>query len=70
MNNENIIHHSPLPAHIKKNVSSSFFNSLLVVPIGGLGLAIALVLPLTIGAAVNVSVAIAAYTIIKRSMMV
>ena len=45
-------------------------SSLLVVPIGGLGLAIALVLPLTIGAAVNVSVAIAAYTIIKRSMMV
>jgi multiple antibiotic resistance protein len=31
MNNRNITHHSPLAAHIKKNASSWFFNSLLMV---------------------------------------
>jgi uncharacterized membrane protein len=45
-------------------------SSILVIPIGGIGLAAALILPLTIGAAINVFIAGTAYMIINKSRMV
>lgn len=45
-------------------------SSLLVLPIGGIGLTIALFVPLTIGSIVNISIAVAAYLIINKSKMI
>lgn len=44
--------------------------SLLVIPVGGTGLAVGLLLPLTVGSAVNVLVAVAAYKVVRRSNLV
>jgi riboflavin transporter len=45
-------------------------SSLLVLPIGGIGLTIALFVPLTIGSIVNIFIAVAAYLIINKSKMI
>lgn len=45
-------------------------SSLLVIPVGGVGLMVALILPLTIGSIINVFVAVTAYLIIKKSQMI
>lgn len=45
-------------------------SSLLVIPIGGIGLTVALIIPLTIGSIINVFIAVTAYLIIKKSKMV
>lgn len=45
-------------------------SSLLVLPVGGIGLTIALFVPLTIGSIVNISIAVAAYLIINKSKMI
>lgn len=45
-------------------------SSLLVIPIGGIGLTAALILPLTIGSIINVFIAVTAFLIIKKSKMV
>ena len=41
-----------------------------VLPIGGMGMVVSMLLPLTIGSAVNVIIAAAAYRIVKRSDMI
>jgi hypothetical protein len=45
-------------------------SSLLVLPIGGIGLTVALFVPLTIGSIVNIFIAVAAYLIINKSKMI
>ena len=45
-------------------------SSLLVIPIGGIGLTAALIIPLTIGSIINVFIAVTAFLIIKKSKMV
>lgn len=45
-------------------------SSLLIIPIGGIGLTAALILPLTVGSTVNVFIASTTYLIIKKSKMV
>ena len=45
-------------------------SSFLVIPIGGIGLAAALIVPLTIGSIINVFIAVTAYVIINKSKMV
>ncbi|PKL89476.1 MAG: alpha-ribazole transporter [Ignavibacteriae bacterium HGW-Ignavibacteriae-2] len=45
-------------------------SSLLVVPVGGFGLMAALILPLTIGSAINIFVAVTAYLIINKSKII
>ncbi len=45
-------------------------SSLLVIPIGGIGLAAALIIPLTIGSIINIFIAVTAYLIINKSKMV
>lgn len=45
-------------------------SSLLVVPIGGIGLMAALILPLTVGSMINVGVAVVAFLIVKRSTLI
>lgn len=45
-------------------------SAYLIIPFGGIGLATALVLPLTIGSAANVLIASMAYSIVKRSNMI
>ncbi|MFA7288520.1 MAG: ECF transporter S component [Melioribacteraceae bacterium] len=45
-------------------------SSVLVIPIGGIGLMAALIVPLTIGSIINVFIAATAYLIIKKSKMV
>ena len=45
-------------------------SSFLVVPVGGFGLMAALILPLTIGSAINVFVAVTAYLIINKSKLI
>jgi uncharacterized membrane protein len=45
-------------------------SSYLMVPIGGIGLAAALLLPLTIGSAANVILAGIAYSVVKRSNII
>ena len=55
-------------------IGATFLNgvvaSLLVIPVGGWGLAASLLLPLTVGSAVNVIVAAAAYKIVQRSNLI
>lgn len=46
------------------------FSSLLIIPIGGIGLTVALIIPLTIGSIVNIFIAVAAYLIINKSKMI
>jgi riboflavin transporter len=48
-------------------ILNGFGSSYLMVPIGGVGLATALVLPLVIGSFANVMLAGIAYTVVKRS---
>lgn len=43
------------------------FSSFLVMPVGGIGLTAALIVPLTIGSIINVFIAVTAYLIIKKS---
>ncbi|MGD8780603.1 MAG: ECF transporter S component [Ignavibacteria bacterium] len=45
-------------------------SALLVIPIGGIGLTVSLLVPLTIGSVINIFVAITAYLIINKSKMV
>jgi len=45
-------------------------SSLLIIPIGGFGLMVALIIPLTIGSAVNIFVAVTAYLIINKSKII
>jgi uncharacterized membrane protein len=45
-------------------------SSLLVMPIGGIGLTAALIIPLTIASSINIFIAITAYLIISKSKMV
>lgn len=45
-------------------------SSILVWPIGGIGLTVSLLIPLTIGSIINISIAVAAYYIINKSKMV
>lgn len=45
-------------------------SSILVIPIGGFGLMAALIVPLTVGAIINIFIAATAYLIIKKSKMV
>ena len=45
-------------------------SAYLIIPFGGIGLATALVLPLTIGSLANILIASAAYSIVKRSNMI
>jgi len=45
-------------------------SAVLVIPIGGVGLATVLLLPLTIGSAVNIFIAVTAYMIINKSRMI
>ncbi|MDR3627719.1 MAG: ECF transporter S component [Ignavibacteriaceae bacterium] len=45
-------------------------SPLLLLPIGGIGLAAALILPLTIGSVINIFIAVTAYLIINKSKMV
>jgi hypothetical protein len=41
-----------------------------VIPIGGIGLMAALIVPLTIGSIINIFIAVTAYLIIKKSRMI
>jgi uncharacterized membrane protein len=45
-------------------------SSILVFPIGGIGLSLALLVPLTVGSIINVFIAVTAYLIINKSKMV
>ncbi|MGE5400824.1 MAG: ECF transporter S component [Ignavibacteriales bacterium] len=45
-------------------------SAVMVIPIGGMGLMAALLIPLTIGGAVNIFIAVTAYLIIKKSSMI
>lgn len=45
-------------------------SAYLIVPFGGIGLAAALVVPLTIGSFVNVAIAAAAYSVVRKSNLV
>lgn len=45
-------------------------SSLLVIPIGGIGLTVALIVPLTIGSIINIFIAVTAYLIINKSKMI
>jgi len=45
-------------------------SPLLIIPIGGKGLALALMLPLTVGSAVNVIIAAVSHVIVKKSNLV
>jgi riboflavin transporter len=45
-------------------------SALLVVPVGGFGLMAALIVPLTIGSAINIFVAVTAYLIINKSKII
>jgi len=49
---------------------NGILSSLLMIPIGGIGLFVALVLPLTVGAAINVIIASIAYVIVHKSNLV
>ena len=49
---------------------NGILSALLIIPIGGFGLAAALMLPLTVGAAINVIIASFAYLIVSKSNMV
>lgn len=45
-------------------------SSILIIPIGGLGLAVALILPLAVGSTINVAIACVAYLIVHKSNIV
>ncbi len=45
-------------------------SAYLIVPFGGIGLAAALVVPLTIGSFANVAIAAAAYAVVKKSNLI
>jgi len=45
-------------------------SAFLIIPFGGLGMATALLLPLTVGAAVNVIIAAMAYRIVEKSNLI
>jgi len=51
-------------------ICNGILSSLLMIPIGGMGLAVALLLPLTVGSVINVIVASLAHLIVKKSNMV
>ncbi len=55
-------------------IAATFLNGVVaafvMVPIGGMGLALGLLAPLTVGSAVNIIIAAAAYAIVKRSNMI
>jgi uncharacterized membrane protein len=55
-------------------LGGTFFNGVvsafMMIPFGGIGLAIALMFPLIIGSAANISIALIAYSIVKKSSLV
>jgi len=59
-----------VPAIIAATLLNGIVASFLMVPIGGMGLALGLLVPLLVGSAVNVIIAGVAYVIVKRSDMI
>jgi uncharacterized membrane protein len=51
-------------------ILNGVISSLLIIPIGGVGMATALILPLMVGTFVNVLIAILAYKIVEKSNLI
>ena len=60
----------PIAGIVVGTLVNGLGSAYLMVPIGGIGLAAALVLPLTIGSAANVIIASIAYSVVKKSNVV
>jgi riboflavin transporter len=60
----------PVAGIIVGTILNGFGSAYLMIPIGGYGLAAALVLPLTIGSFANIIIAAMAYSIVKKSNIV
>jgi len=60
----------PLAGIVGGIILNGAVSSYLIIPFGGIGLAAALILPLTIGSAANVMIASAAYSIVRKSNMI
>ncbi|NLJ60235.1 MAG: ECF transporter S component [Firmicutes bacterium] len=59
-----------VPAIIGATLLNGIVGAFIMVPIGGMGLALGLLAPLLVGSAVNVIIAGVAYLIVKRSDMI
>ncbi len=59
-----------IPAIIAGTLLNGIVAAFVMVPIGGMGLALGLLAPLLVGSAVNVIIAGVAYLIVKRSDMI
>jgi uncharacterized membrane protein len=58
------------PAVIVATFLNGVVASFIMVPIGGMGLAVALLAPLTVASAINVIIAAAAHAVVKRGKMI
>ncbi|MEW6226784.1 MAG: ECF transporter S component [Bacillota bacterium] len=59
-----------IPAVIVATLLNGVVAAFVMVPIGGMGLALGLLAPLTVGSAINIIIAAVAYAIVKRSNMI
>ena len=64
------VHWHPIAGIVAGTLVNGLGSAYLMVPVGGIGLAAALVLPLTIGSAANVIIASIAYSVVKKSNIV
>ncbi|GEM_PF-279748 len=60
----------PIVGIITATALNGILSAYLIIPFGGIGLATALIVPLTIGSAVNILIAQLAYSIVKKSNMI
>jgi uncharacterized membrane protein len=60
----------PLAGIVGATLLNGVGSAYLIIPFGGIGLATALVLPLTVGSLANVLIASAAYSIVRKSNMI
>jgi uncharacterized membrane protein len=60
----------PIAGIVGATFLNGFGSAYLIIPFGGIGLATALVLPLTVGSLANILIASAAYSIVKKSNMI
>ncbi len=59
-----------IAAAIVATILNGVVASFAMIPFGGMGLAISLLLPLTVGSAVNIIIAAVAYVIVKKSNLI
>lgn len=59
-----------IPAVIVATILNGVVASFAMVPFGGMGLALSLLLPLTVGSAVNIVIAAVAHVIVKKSKLI